>query len=43
MQKRFTIALMSTALVSILLVGFGVLAIAQLGARSRAEDQVTRG
>lgn len=33
---------MLTALVSVVLVGFGVLAIAQLGARSRAEDDVTR-
>ncbi len=43
MQRRLTIALALTALVSILLVGFGVLTMAQLGARSRAEDQVTRG
>ena len=43
MQRRFTIALVSTALVSIVLVGFGVLAIAQSGAQSRAEDQVGRG
>ncbi|MGH1489304.1 MAG: sensor histidine kinase [Acidimicrobiales bacterium] len=43
MQRRFTIALVSTALVSILLVGFGVLAMAQLGARGNAEDQVSRG
>jgi two-component system sensor histidine kinase BaeS len=43
MQRRLAIALVLTALVSILLVGFGVLAIAQLGARSRAEDEVNRG
>ncbi len=43
MQRRLTIALTLTALVSIVLVGFGVLAMAQLGARSSAEDQVRRG
>lgn len=43
MQRRFAIALAATALVSILLVGFGVLAMAQLSARSNAEDQVERG
>ncbi len=43
MQRRFAIALVTTALVSILLVGFGVLAMAQLSARSNAEDQVERG
>lgn len=42
MQRRLTIALVLTALISLLLVGFGVLAIAQGGARNRAEDQVTR-
>ncbi len=43
MQRRLTIALVATALVSIVLVGFGVLTMAQLGARARAEDQVSRG
>ncbi len=43
MQRRLTIALVSTALVSILLVGFGVLAMAQLSARGNAEEDVTRG
>jgi signal transduction histidine kinase len=42
MQRRLTIALVSTALISILLVGFGVLAMAQLSARSNAERDVTR-
>lgn len=43
MQRRLTIALVATALVSIILVGFGVLAMAQLSARSDAEQQVDRG
>jgi two-component system sensor histidine kinase BaeS len=43
MQRRLTIALITTALVSIVLVGFGVLAMAQLSARSNAVDQVERG
>ncbi len=43
MQRRLAIAFVLTALVSILLVGFGILAIAQVGARNRAEDQVQRG
>lgn len=43
MQRRLAIAFVLTALLSVLLVGFGVLAIAQAGARNRAEDQVTRG
>ena len=42
MQRRLTFALIATALVSILLVGAGILAIAQAGARSRAEGDVTR-
>lgn len=43
MQRRLAIALALTALTSVLLVGFGMLAIAQIGARNRAEDQVDRG
>ena len=43
MQRRLTIALVSTALISIVLVGFGVLAMAQLSARSNAEEDVTSG
>ncbi|MEL6983444.1 MAG: HAMP domain-containing protein, partial [Actinomycetota bacterium] len=43
MQRRLAIAFVLTALVSVLLAGFGVLAIAQAGARNRAEAQVTRG
>ncbi len=43
MQRRLTIALVATALVSIVLVGFGVLAMAQLSARSNTEDRVARG
>lgn len=42
MQRRLTIVLVATALVSIVLVGFGVLAMAQLSARANAQDQVTR-
>ncbi len=43
MQRRLTIALVSTALVSILLVGFGVLAMAQFSAQGNAERDVNRG
>ncbi len=43
MQRRLAVALVLTALVSVLLVGFGILAIAQLGARDRAADRVERG
>lgn len=43
MQRRLTIALALTALVSILLVGFGVLAMARITATSDAEDEVKRG
>lgn len=43
MQRRLTLALALTALVSILLVGLGILAIGQLGAQSRAEDDVVSG
>ncbi len=42
MQRRIAIALGLTALVSILLVGLGVLAISQLGARDRAASEVNR-
>lgn len=42
MQRRLAIALVATALVTVVLVGFGMLMIAQSGARSRAEDGVTR-
>ncbi len=40
MQRRLTIALLATALASILLVGFGVLAMAQISAISNAENRV---
>lgn len=40
MQRRLTLALLLTALASILLVGFGVLAMAQISARSNAETRV---
>lgn len=40
MQRRLSIALMATALASILLVGFGVLALAQIGSRSSAQDRI---
>ena len=42
MQRRLAIALVFTALVTVVLVGFGILAMAQLGARARATDEVTR-
>lgn len=40
MQRRLTIALVATALASILLVGFGVLAMAQISAISNTENRV---
>ncbi|MEM7272936.1 MAG: HAMP domain-containing sensor histidine kinase [Actinomycetota bacterium] len=43
MQRRLTIALTLTAVISILLVGAGVLAMARFSARADAEDQVGRG
>ena len=43
MQRRLTIALVLTAVMSILLVGVGVLAMAQFTARSDAEGQVDSG
>ncbi len=42
MQRRLTIALVVTALASILLVGFGVLAMARFGAQANAERQIER-
>ena len=42
MQRRLAVALVLTALISVLLVGFGMVVISQFGARSRAEDDVTR-
>ena len=42
MQRRLAIALVLTALVTVVLVGFGILAMAQFGARARATDEVTR-
>lgn len=43
LQRRLAIAFVLTALMSVLLVGLGMLAIAGAGATSRAEDEVTRG
>ncbi len=43
LQRRLAIAFVLTALVSVLLVGVGILAIARSGATARAEDDVLRG
>ncbi|MEM7324626.1 MAG: HAMP domain-containing sensor histidine kinase [Actinomycetota bacterium] len=43
MQRRLTIALALTAMVSIILVGLGVLIMARVSATSDAEDDVKRG
>jgi len=42
LQRRLAVAFVLTALVSVLLVGVGMLAIARSGATDRAEDAVTR-
>lgn len=42
LQRRLATAFVLTALVSVLLVGVGILAIARSGATDRAEDEVTR-